>query len=98
MIQYNISLFVENSIQEKAEKAIKQVILPNLEKQNFIQHIYLFEIESHQEKDSKGYSLQFWLPNFNESQLVYIESIVSEFFHQEFTNQYVYFPSQLKKI
>jgi hypothetical protein len=98
MIQYNISIFVENSIQDKAELAIKQIILPDFEKQIFIQHVYLFEIESHQEKDSKGYSLQFWLPKFDESQIVYIESIVSEFFNQEFTNQYVYFPSQLKKI
>lgn len=98
MIQFNLSLFVENSIHEKAIVALQKIIIPALEKQNFINQIYLFEIESHQEPDSKGYSLQFWLPNFDEAQKVYIESIISEFFLQEFANQYVYFPSQLKKI
>lgn len=98
MIQFNISLFVENGIHEKAIVAIQKIIIPELEKQNFIEQIYLFEIESHQEPDSKGFSLQFWLPHFDETQKVYIESIISEFFLQEFANQYVYFPSQLKKI
>lgn len=98
MIQFNVSLFVEKSIEEKAIIALKQIILPTLIKQNFIENVYLFEIESHQEPDSKGFSLQFWLPNFDEAQKVYIESIISEFFLQEFANQYVYFPSQLKKI
>ncbi|MFM6947387.1 MAG: DUF4286 family protein [Aquirufa sp.] len=98
MIQFNLSLFVENSIHENAILALQKIVIPELEKQNFIDQIYLFEIESHQEPDSKGYSLQFWLPNFDEAQKVYIESIISEFFLQEFANQYVYFPSQLRKI
>jgi hypothetical protein len=50
MIQYNISLFVENSIQDKAELAIKQIILPDFEKQIFIQNVYLFEIEYNYEQ------------------------------------------------
>jgi hypothetical protein len=98
MIQFNLSLFVENSIQEKAIIALKKIVLPALEKQSFIENIFLFEIESHQERDSKGFSIQFWLPNYNEEQKVYIESIISEFFLKEFANQYVYFPSQLKRI
>lgn len=98
MIQFNLSLFVENGIHEKAKLALQRIILPELEKQSFIDKIYLFEIESHQEPDSKGYSVQFWLPKFDETQKEYIETIISEFFLQEFANQYVYFPSKLKKI
>ena len=97
MIQYNISLFIEPSITETALKALKTVIMPEIEKQNFVSQIYLFEITSHQEPDSKGFSLQCWLPTFEESHQEYIEGIVSGFFQKEFANQFVYFPSQLKK-
>ena len=98
MIQYNISLFIEPSITEKALKALKTVIMPEIEKQAFIDQIHLFEISSHQEPDSNGYSLQCWLPEFEEEQKDYIEGIVSGFFQKEFANQYVYFPSQLKRV
>ena len=98
MIQYNISLFVEPSITEAAIRALKNVIIPEIEKQSFIDQIHLFEISSHQEPDSNGYSLQCWLPEFEEEQKDFIEGIVSGFFQKEFANQYVYFPSQLKRV
>jgi hypothetical protein len=98
MIQYNLSLFIEPSITETALKALKTVIMPEIEKQAFVDQIHLFEISSHQEPDSNGYSLQCWLPEFEEEQKDFIEGIVSGFFQKEFANQYVYFPSQLKRV
>ena len=80
MIQYNISLFIEPNITETALKALKTVIMPEIEKQAFIDQIHLFEISSHQEPDSNGYSLQCWLPEFEEEQKDFIEGIVSGFF------------------
>ena len=65
MIQYNISLFFEPSITDSALRALKTVLMPEIEKQNFVSQIYLFEITSHQEPDSKGFSLQCWLPEMN---------------------------------
>jgi hypothetical protein len=62
MIQYNLSLFFEPSIHESAIRALKTVIMPEIEKQDFIDQIFLFEITSHQEPDSVGYSLQCWYP------------------------------------
>ncbi|MHA8052136.1 DUF4286 family protein [Aquirufa sp. OSTEICH-129A] len=98
MIQYNLSVFVENSIEEKAIIALKKIIVPEIEKQTFISQVYLFEISSHQEPDSKGYSLQCWIEPEFEKQTAIIEGIVSGFLLEEFPNQHVYFPSQLKKL
>lgn len=98
MIQFNISLFFEPSICDAALRALKTVVIPEMEQQDFLDQIFLFEITSHQEPDSKGYSLQCWLPEFKEDHQEYIEGIVSGFFHKEFANQFVYFPSQLKRV
>ncbi|RXK52124.1 DUF4286 family protein [Aquirufa rosea] len=98
MIQYNLSLFFENSVEEKAVIALKKIILPEIEKQDFIQDVYLFEIQSHQEPDSKGFSLQCWLPAEFEQETSFIEGLVTRFLLKEFPNQHVYFPSQLKKL
>lgn len=98
MIQYNISLFFEPSISEAALRALKTVVIPEMEQQSFLDQIFLFEITSHQEPDSKGYSLQCWLPEFEENHKEYIEGVVSGFFQKEFANQFVYFPSQLKRV
>jgi len=98
MIQYNISLFFEPSITDSALRALKTVLMPEIEKQDFVEQIHLFEITSHQEPDSSGFSLQCWLPTFEESHQEYIEGIVSGFFQKEFANQFVYFSSQLKRV
>jgi len=98
MIQYNISLFFEPTIHESAIHALKTVIMPEIEKRAFVDQIFLFEITSHQEPDSVGYSLQCWLPEFEEGHKEFIEEIVSGFFQKEFANQYVYFPSQLRRV
>ena len=46
MIQYNISLFIEPSITETALKALKTVIMPEIEKQAFIDQIHLLNNEN----------------------------------------------------
>ncbi len=99
MIQYNLSFFIEHQIEEDAIIALKRIILPELQKFEFIKQLYLFEIQSHQEPDSKGLSLQCWLEEINhqESKEI-IEQIVSSFFAAEFPNKFVYFPSELKLI
>jgi hypothetical protein len=97
MIQYNISLFFENAIEAKAQLALQKIILPEMASWTFVDQVHLFEITSHQEPDSKGYSVQCLISDFDESHGIAIESIISEFFQKEFANQFVYFPSQLKK-
>ena len=97
MIQYNISLFFENAIEAKAQMALQKIILPEMAAWTFIDQVHLFEITSHQEPDSKGYSVQCLISEFDDSHGTAIESIISEFFQKEFANQFVYFPSQLKK-
>jgi hypothetical protein len=97
MIQYNISLFFENAIEAKAQLALQKIILPEMASWTFMDQVHLFEITSHQEPDSKGYSVQCLISDFDESHGIAIESIISEFFQKEFANQFVYFPSQLKK-
>jgi hypothetical protein len=97
MIQYNISLFFENAIEAKAQMALQKIILPEMAAWTFIDQVHLFEITSHQEPDSKGYSVQCLISDFDESHGIAIESIINEFFQKEFSNQFVYFPSQLKK-
>jgi len=98
MIQFNLSLFFEPSVHESAIRALKTVIMPEIEKQEFVDQIFLFEISSHQEPDSVGYSLQCWLPTSEESHQEVIENLVSGFFQKEFANQFVYFPSQLRRV
>jgi hypothetical protein len=97
MIQYNISLFFENAIEAKAQLALQKIILPEMASWTFMDQVHLFEITSHQEPDSKGYSVQCLINDFDESHGMAIESIIREFFQKEFANQFVYFPSQLKK-
>ena len=97
MIQYNISLFFENAIEAKAQLALQKIILPEMASWTFMDQVHLFEITSHQEPDSKGYSVQCLISDFDESHGIAIESIISEFYQKEFANQFVYFPSQLKK-
>jgi hypothetical protein len=98
MIQFNISIFVENTIEAQAIKALTQHIIPEINSWDFIEQAHVFEISSHQEPDSKGFSIQCLLAVTEESKIEGIEILISEFFQQEFPNQFVYFPSQLKRI
>lgn len=98
MIQYNISIFVENSIEAQAIKALKAHIVPELNTWEFIEQVHVFEISSHQEPDTKGFSVQCLIPQTQENRKESIESLISNFFFAEFPNQFVYFPSQLKRL
>jgi hypothetical protein len=94
MLQYNLSLFVDPSIEKNAIIAISKILMPEFAKFDSILHTHLFEIDSHQEPDSKGFSLQFWIKE-SDNTSDEIEQIVSTFFAAEFPNQFVYFPSKL---
>lgn len=98
MIQYNISIFFENQVEEKAIAALKNHILPELTSWEFIEQAHVFAISSHQEPDSKGFSVQCWIPQSEEAKKESIEVLISEFFALEFPGQFVYFPSQLAKL
>lgn len=98
MIQYNISIFVENNIETQAKKALTLHIVPELNSWDFIEQAHVFEISSHQEPDSKGFSIQCLIPTTEEARKEAIENLISTFFAQEFPNQFVYFPSQLKRL
>lgn len=98
MIQYNISIFVENNIETQAIKALTLHIVPELNSWDFIEQAHVFEISSHQEPDSKGFSIQCLIPTTEETRKEAIENLISTFFAQEFPNQFVYFPSQLKRL
>ena len=98
MIQYNISIFVENNIETQAIKALTMHIVPELNTWDFIEQAHVFEISSHQEPDSKGFSIQCLIPSTKEKRKEAIENLISNFFAQEFPNQFVYFPSQLKRL
>ena len=63
MIQYNISIFVENKIEEQAIKALTKHIVPELNAWDFVEQAHVFEISSHQEPDSKGFSVQCLIRN-----------------------------------
>lgn len=99
MIQFNLSLFVEPSVEQDATLALTKIIMPELKKFEGIQHIHLLSINSHQEPDSKGLSLQFWIEQNMATEIAQeVEEVVSTFFHAEFPNKFVYFPSQLTLI
>lgn len=98
MIQYNISIFIEHSVDSKALTAIQQIIIPQLIHLAFIDQAYTYEILSHQEPDSKGYSIQCLIPKFEDHHGDEIENLISSYFQKEFPNQFVYFPSQLKRV
>ena len=98
MIQYNVSIFVEYAINSKAISAIQDIVIPQLVDLAFIDQAYTYEILSHQEPDSKGYSIQCLIPDFEEQHGETIENLISIYFQQKFPNQFVYFPSQLKRI
>jgi hypothetical protein len=98
MIQYNISIFVEHAINSKAISAIQDIVIPQLNDLAFIDQVFTYEILSHQEPDSKGYSIQCLIPDFEEQHGEAIENLISIYFQQKFSNQFVYFPSQLKRI
>jgi hypothetical protein len=98
MIQYNISIFVENNIETQAIKALTKHIVPELNAWDFVEQAHVFEISSHQEPDSKGFSVQCLIPQSEEARKEAIESLISNFFLAEFPNQFVYFPSQLKRL
>ena len=98
MIQYNISIFIEHAIDSKALNALQNIVIPQLNRLEFIDQVFTYEILSHQEPDSKGYSIQCFIPNFDTEHGDEIENLISSFFQQEFPNQFVYFPSQLKRI
>ena len=98
MIQFNISIFVENIIEEQSIKALTKHIVPELNAWDFIEQAHVFEISSHQEPDSKGFSVQCLIPQSEEARKEAIESLISNFFLAEFPNQFVYFPSQLKRL
>lgn len=97
MIQFNLSLFIEPKIENEVILAISKILMPELGKFESIDRIHLLAINSHQEPDSKGYSLQFWIKQ-SEAVPAEIEQIVSAFMSAEFPNQFVYFPSQLSLI
>jgi hypothetical protein len=98
MIQFNISVFVENNIEAKAIQALTQHIVPELNTWDFVEQAHVFEISSHQEPDSKGFSVQCLIPQSEEARKEAIEKLISNFFLAEFPNQFVYFPSQLKRL
>jgi hypothetical protein len=98
MIQYNVSIFVEHAINSKAINAIQDIVIPQLVDLAFIDQAFTYEILSHQEPDSKGYSIQCLIPEFEEQHGETIEILISSYFQQKFPNQFVYFPSQLKRI
>ena len=98
MIQYNISIFVENKIEEQTIKALTKHIVPELNAWDFVEQAHVFEISSHQEPDSKGFSVQCLIPQSEEARKEAIESLISNFFLAEFPNQFVYFPSQLRRL
>lgn len=98
MTQYNISIFVEHAIDSKALNALQYIVIPQLADLSFIDQAYTYEILSHQEPDSKGYSIQCLISNFVIQHGDEIENLIASFFQQEFPNQFVYFPSQLKRI
>ena len=98
MIQFNISVFVENKIEAKAIQALTQHIVPELNTWDFVEQAHVFEISSHQEPDSKGFSVQCLMPQSEEAKKEAIETLISNFFLAEFPNQFVYFPSQLKRL
>ena len=98
MIQYNVSIFVEHAINSKVVNAIQQIVIPQLVDLAFIDQAFTYEILSHQEPDSKGYSIQCLIPNFEIHHGDEIENLISTYFQQKFPNQFVYFPSQLKRI
>lgn len=98
MIQFNISIFVENNIEAKSIQALTQHIVPELNTWDFVEQAHVFEISSHQEPDSKGFSIQCLIPQSEEAKKEAIETLISNFFLAEFPNQFVYFPSQLKRL
>jgi len=98
MIQFNISIFIEHAIDSKAIHAIQHIVIPQLVNLTFIEQAYTYEILSHQEPDSKGYSIQCLIPDFEIAHGDEIENLISTYFQQEFPNQFVYFPSQLKRV
>ena len=98
MIQYNISIFIEHAIDSKAIHAIQHIVIPQLINLAFIEQAHTYEILSHQEPDSKGYSIQCLIPDFEIAHGDEIENLISAYFQQEFPNQFVYFPSQLKRV
>jgi hypothetical protein len=98
MIQYNVSIFVEHAINSKAISAIQDIVIPQLVDLAFIDQAFTYEILSHQEPDSKGYSIQCLISDYEEQHGETIENLKSIYFQQEFPNQFVYFPSQLKRI
>jgi hypothetical protein len=98
MIQFNISIFVENNIEAKSIQALTQHIVPELNTWDFVEQAHVFEISSHQEPDSKGFSVQCLIPQLEEARKEAIETLISNFFLAEFPNQFVYFPSQLKRL
>lgn len=99
MIQYNLSLFIEPSIEQEATLAITKIIMPELKKFEGIEQIHLLTINSHQEPDSIGMSLQFWIRAEKGKEISNeVEEVVSAFFQAEFPNKFVYFPSQLTLI
>jgi hypothetical protein len=98
MIQFNISIFIEHAIDSKAIHAIQHIVIPQLVNLTFIEQAYTYEILSHQEPDSKGYSIQCLIPDFEIAHGDEIENLISSYFQQEFPNQFVYFPSQLKRV
>jgi len=96
MIQFNLSLFIDNKIEEEALTALIKIILPEIERWDGIKATHLFTIDSHQEKDSKGLSIQCLIPNSKEKEIQdKIVQLINGFFQAEFPNQFVYFSSQL---
>lgn len=93
--QFNISIFIEPSIQTEFELGIKSTILPELEKFTQLENIRFFHIDSHQEPDSKGYSLQIPTDSLTENlKNTIIEELV-RLLDQDFQQKYLHFHSIL---
>lgn len=98
MYQFNISIFIEPQIQGEFETYFNENILNGISNKSE-NPLRLFHIESHQEPDSKGYSLQLYHPALNiEKNQQEIIFLIIEKLNEKFINKYLYFTSLLKAI
>lgn len=98
MYQFNISIFIEPSIQADFESKFKREIMAYLKQGVMDTTMNLFHIDSHIEPDSIGYSLQIILKTINENLK---DQLVNELvikMDEHFKNKYLHFNSVLRTI